>query len=319
MQTTSARATGDERMRHRLFTRILVTCSLVAASFAIATPAHALFHLMKLTEVFAGTSSQPTAQFIEMQMFAANQRFLASHEVVVYDASGAEKATYTFTGPVDNGDDQAYVLIATPDAEELFGVEADLAMTPDLVAGGGKACFVSSDGNPIDCASWGNYSGDQEGTGTPFNSPAGLIAGQSMERKTSGGENPDGLDAEDDTDNSANDFELASPSPTNNAGNAAQTEEHERSITLKLRSRSKLVASGRVTSDFEECAAQVRVKIQRKRSSGFKTVAKTSTDASGAYKTAMRKRSGRYRAKAPAHTASEGHECLVAVSRTRRV
>lgn len=303
----------------RLLFRICVLVVVASTSLIVTPPAHALFHLMMITEVFAGTTEQPEAQFIEMQMYADNQRFLASHQVVVYDAAGAESGRFTFTAPVDNGANQAHVLLATPEAEELFGVAADLLIDAALASSGGKACFVDNQESPIDCASWGSYSGDAAGSGTPFNSPVGMVAGQSMARTTTGGENPDGLDAEDDTDDSAADFESASPSPTNNAGSASQTKEHERAVTLKLKKRTKLVASGDVESEFAACANAVRVKIQRKATSGWKSVGSAPTDQKARFKIKVTKRQGTYRAKVPASIPEDGHECLVAVSPKRKV
>ncbi|HWL65430.1 MAG TPA: hypothetical protein VNP73_05590, partial [Actinomycetota bacterium] len=308
--------------------RIAIVSLLVAGLLAAASPAHALFHLMKITEVLAGTSDQSAAQFIEMQMYSDNQRFLATHEVVVYDGAGAEKATYTFSAPVENGTNQAHILLATPEAEAAFGVTADLAMTPDLVAGGGKACFRSNDGGLIDCASWGNYSGDAEGSGTPFNSPIGLLADQSMQRKTSAGSNPDGLDAEDDTDDSAADFESGSPTPTNNAGEGGggddggggetDQQEHERAVTLTLKGSLKAKGEVSTADDYAACVSGVPVKVQRKKSGGWKTVKSTETDEAGAYTVAMKNRPGRYRAKATPVTPEDGHECLPAASPVRK-
>lgn len=302
----------------RKLSHLLVVVCVVGASFVAAPSANALFHLMKITEVFAGTSDDPAAQFVEMQMYADNQRFLASHEVVVYDAAGEEAGSFTFTNAVENGSNQAYVLLATPEAEEAFGVTADLAMDNVITAGGGKVCFMSSQGSAVDCASWGRFSGDDAGSGTPFNAPVGLVADRSMDRDTSGGENADGLDAGDDTDDSAADFELASPTPTNNAGAASEVEEHERSVTLRLRDRDRLVASGSVASEYAPCASDVPVRVQRKKASGWKVVGRTTTDGEGAYRTRVAARSGRYRTKVPATTPEDGHGCLAAVSPVRK-
>lgn len=302
----------------RSFVRLAIVTVIVTSSAAVMPSAHALFHLMKVTEIFAGTSDQPDAQFIEMQMYAENQRFLTSHEVVVYDEAGLESGRFTFTAPVDNGANQAYVLLATAQAQELFGVTADLEIDAALAAAGGKACFMSNQQSPIDCASWGSYSGDGEGSGTPFNSPIGLVAGRSMERDISGGESSDALDAGDDTDDSAADFDLASPSPTNNAGSGSQTAEHERAVTLSLRERAKLVASGRVSSEFDGCAHGVAVKIQRKRAYGWKVVGSTTTSDTGSYRKKVPLKGGTYRARVPASTPEEGHGCRAAVSPKRR-
>ena len=298
--------------------RLCVLVVVASTSLMVTPPAHALFHLMKITEVFAGTTDQPGAQFVEMQMYASNQRFLTSHEVVIYDSAGAESGAFTFTAPVDNGADQAYVLLATPEAQELFGVEADLEIDAALASGGGQACFMSNQDEVVDCASWGNFSGDETASDTPFNSPVGLIAGRSMTRATSGGENPDGLDAGDDTDDSAADFEAVAPSPTNNAGSASQTEEHERAVTLSLKERAKLVASGAVGSEFAACESSAPVKIQRKATHGWKVVASTTTTDTGAYRKKVAFKAGTYRARVPASTPEEGHGCLAAVSPKRK-
>lgn len=84
------------RRRPRLGSVVFVA-ALVASSLFPTPRAHALFHLIKITEIFPGTSTQSAAQFIELQMYSGDQRFLASHEVVVFDAAGVETATFTFT------------------------------------------------------------------------------------------------------------------------------------------------------------------------------------------------------------------------------
>jgi hypothetical protein len=274
---------------------------------------------MKVREVFAGTSTAPAAQFVELQMHAADQRFLAGHEVVVFDAAGTEIQAFTFTAPVSNGANQSYVLVATEEAEAAFDVTADLTMTPVIPAGGGRVCFRSSVDELIDCASWGSYSGDDAATGTPFNSPVGLVPDRSMERVITGGADDEALDEDDDTDDSEADFELASPSPTSNAGEAPPpATEHERTVTLSL--RGALVARGKVTAegDFEGCFRETAVKIQRRAGGRWKTAGRTETGSDGSYEVGLRDRSGRYRALTPATAPEEGHRCLKAVSRTRR-
>lgn len=309
------------RGTHRLARAAVVVALVCGSVVAAASPARALFHLMMVTEVLAGTSTAPGAHVIEMQMYAENQRFLTGHEVAVFNAAGEEIDAFTFTGPVANGANQAYVLLATEQAEAEFGVEADLAITPVLTAGGGSVCFRSADGGNIDCASWGNYSGDDAATGTPFNATLGLLPGQSMERVTSGGSDPQALDAEDDTNDSEVDFEGSSPSPTNNAGGGAEpgdTVAHDRSVTLTL--RRALVAKGAVSAegDYAACFDDVIVKIQRNFSGSWRTVARTRTDGDGAYRTKLRDRPGRYRAVAPAFSPEEGHRCVRAISPVRR-
>jgi len=75
--------------------------------------------------------------------------------------------------------------------------------------------------------------------------------------------------------------------------------EHPRSVMLRL--RRHLVARGKVTlgDGFTDCAARVPVKIQRRVSGDWRTVGKTTTTDTGAYKKRIGDRAGRYRAKAP--------------------
>ena len=300
--------------------KIAFVVALVCASIVPAPPAHALFHLIKITEVFPGTSQQGAAQFIELQMYSDNQRFLASHEVVVFDASGTEKATFTFTTAMQNGASQSYVLVATAEAEETFGVEADLQMDSAAIsANGGKVCFRSNNGELIDCASWGSYSGDDTGSGTPFNAPLGLTPDRSMQRDISA-DDPNTLEESDDSNDSAADFDFASPTPTNNSGGAAGANDHERSVSLTLGGRGKLVAAGRVRvrDGFERCAADVPVKLQRRRSGRWATIKGARTGAEGDYRITAADRAGTYRVRAPEVSATEEDRCLAAASPRRR-
>ena len=310
-------------MKVRALARAAVVAGLICAHVvAPAGPAQALFHLIMVTEVGAGTSTAPTAHFIELQMYSSDQRFLTGHQVAVFDASGTELAVFTFTGPVANGANQAYVLLATPQAETEFGVDADFPMTPVLTPRGGSVCFRSADGGSIDCASWGNYSGDDAATGNPFSPALGLLPGRSMARVTTGGSDAKSLDPGDDTNDSAADFADSAPSPTNNAGGAAEPGpepvDHDRSVALGL--RRALVAKGRVSAegDYAACFRGVAVKIQRRGGGRWKVVARTRTNADGTYRKKMRDRRGRYRALAPRFSPEDGHRCLKGISPIRR-
>ncbi len=295
---------------------VVATIVLLVATLAQTRPAAAVFHLSLIREVFAGSAEQPDAQFVELQMHAGNQNFVVGEKVAVFDSAGTEVGSFVFTSNVPNGADQSFILVATPAAEAHFGVTADLEMTPVIPPGGGKVCFGSSD-PPVDCASWGGYSGDDSQTGTPFNAPVGLVPGQSMERKIGGGEDDQRLDAGDDTDDSAADFQAAGPTPTSNADPAGEVTEHERSVSLAL--RGSLVARGRVSAedDFESCVERVRVLLQRRRDGRWTRVGRTRTGGAGRYRVELRDRPGTYRAVAPELEPSEEDRCLQAVSRRR--
>jgi hypothetical protein len=92
-----------------------------------------------------------------------------------------------------------------------------------------------------------------------------------------------------------------------------------RSITLRL--RDALVARGKVTAATvtpaapAECTAAVPVKIQRRVSGHWKTVGKTTTSDTGAYRKKIRNRHGKYRSLAPSVTLASGDVCARAKSK----
>jgi cysteine-rich repeat protein len=192
--------------------------SRIAAVFSMAlsaaAPAFASFHLMKIMEVFPGTVAAPNAQYVMIRSYSAGQTFLGSHQIHVYNAVGTEVSgsPFTFPGSVANGPDQMEVLIATPEAATLFDLDADMTMMPVLPLSGGKVCY-----DAIDCVAWGSYHGSASGVGTPFNAPVGLVQGQAMQRRLDICMGATTLEDCDDTDDSANDFVLATPAPKNDA------------------------------------------------------------------------------------------------------
>lgn len=195
------------RMKHQA----IVIAAVLTAALA---PAFATFHFMKIVEIFPGTAIAPNAQYVVLQMYASRQNLVAGHNVTVFDASDVPIATFTFPSDVGNGNNQAKILIATPQAQSFFGITADLTMTSAVLAAGGKACFADS----VDCVAWGNYSGSPLGVGVPFNASGGLRPGQAMIRRLDIAGSPGILDADDDTENSAADFVAGVPAPGNNAG-----------------------------------------------------------------------------------------------------
>ena len=93
---------------------------------------------------------------------------------------------------------------------------------------------------------------------------------------------------------------------------------HPRTVTLSL--VKHLVAKGvvNVGDGFASCAATVPVKIQRRVSGHWKTVATTTTTASGSYRKKIADRSGKYRTKAPMAVPDGGTDiCLAATSTVR--
>jgi hypothetical protein len=154
----------------------------VIAALGTSVPASASQHLVRIVEIFPGTAAQPNAQYVVLQAYDANQQFVGGYTVSVYDAMDALVTSFTFPANVPNGANQMKMLIATTEAQTLFGVTADMVMTASLPLAGGAVCF----GLPpfvFDCLSWGNFvdgAGGASGAGTNFNAATGLVQGQAV-------------------------------------------------------------------------------------------------------------------------------------------
>jgi hypothetical protein len=206
----------------RAFARVLLIASLAAGGLvASSPPAQASFHLMMIREVSAGSDTGPTGDFVELQTYASGQNLVAGKEVRIFTDSMLE-ASATFVGNVANGANQASILVAPAGS----GLIADATLNNPVPAVGGKACFVDP-GTPepypsppqfIDCVAWGSQAGDAD-TGPA--APA-IPAGQSIERTIARG-CPTALDLPDDTNNSAADFQVATPSPRPNSMTPTET------------------------------------------------------------------------------------------------
>jgi cysteine-rich repeat protein len=201
----------------------LLPASALAAALAVSPFTPDSFHLMKVREVFPGSDAAPNAQYVMLQMYAAGQNLVSGKQLRVFNSSGTMIATFTFAANMPVSLDQTTILIATPEAQVFFApggpLTADLMMTPMLPALGGKVCFHDPGGfGDVDCVSWGGYTGDPAGVGTPFNAPVGLVKGAAIRRRLDICLSPTNLDGCDDTENSANDFRAVVPAPRNNAG-----------------------------------------------------------------------------------------------------
>jgi hypothetical protein len=196
-----------------------VFTAALAAVLAAAPAAQATFHLIKVREVYAGTSDD---SYVELQMFASGETFLTNHAMTVYDASGALVHSSKFTSGVANGQNQATVLIGDTGVQVKFGVAPDLVDAELAIpAAGGAACW-NAKGIPADCVAWGNFSGGsalQTATGTTVGSPvspAGITAGKAIRRSIAPGCSTL-LEESDDTNDSAADFAEVTPAPRDNA------------------------------------------------------------------------------------------------------
>ena len=200
--------------RPRAPTVLLHALLLSSAIAAVLPPADADAQGIRIVELFTGTATAPSAQYVVLQMFGAGQGDVLGKSLIIYDTTGVETGRFTFAANMANQADQARVLIATAQAETFFAITADLIMTGGrLNAAGGRVCLDADD-----CMSWSANTGDRTGSGTPFNSPlAALRSGVAVARNIAGGSSATALDGGDDSDDSAADFVFATPTPINNA------------------------------------------------------------------------------------------------------
>jgi len=187
--------------------RRLSTIALAVAVLAglAAAPAQASFHVMMIREVFAGSSANPDAAYVELQMYSSGQNFVAGHSVRVYDGEGKEVAV-PLSANVARGESQSTILVATA------GIAADAALPAGAIkAAGGAVCF-----DDLDCVSWGNFTGAAKIAG-PAGTPAGAIPDGLALQRTIGRGCATALDGADDSDNSAADFVAVTPAPRPNS------------------------------------------------------------------------------------------------------
>lgn len=200
-------------MRNR-FGRVLMVSAVVAGTSALALPASASFHFMKIGEVFAGTTGHLAADFVELTMVDDDQDQIDGTRLRFFDSNGNLTGTENINEDLSDGDAGETILLASSAAETLFSIDADFTLTTSVPGAGGKVCFEGPPSGEIpfiiDCASWGSYEGSSNGSGTPFRD-LGIPLGAAMHRKGSGASLTDSA-------NSANDFLLRTPSPTNFAG-----------------------------------------------------------------------------------------------------
>jgi hypothetical protein len=194
---------------------VLPLLGAAAVLLAFVPSAGASFHLIKVREVYAGSSDD---SYVELQMYAPGQYLLGGHSMTLYNSAGSLIHSSTFSSALANSANQQTVLIGDTNVQSAFGVAPDLVDSGLAVpAAGGAACW-NANGIPADCVAWGNFNGGaalQTATGTSVGapvSPEGIAAGKAIRRKIAPG-CPTLLEEADDSDDSATDFEEVAPSP----------------------------------------------------------------------------------------------------------
>jgi len=191
--------------------RILLIGTLTACiSLLVAPAAQATFHEMWIREVYGGSATAPSSQYVELQMWAAGQNLVGGHVLRTYGADGNVKSTDAFAANVANGANQSTILLGTPAVEGEFGVAPDTALAENAIdPTGGAACWED-----LDCVSWGGFKGSLP---SPTGSPAPSIPSGMALRRTIAPLCPTALDGGDDRNDSATDFSVVFPAPRPNS------------------------------------------------------------------------------------------------------
>ena len=201
-----AMATSKLRFTLRSSLAVLVVAGTLALVL-IPLRTWAAFHLMHIDEVMAGAGGNANIQFVELKMEASGQNVVSGTKLLFFDAAGTQIATFTLPSNVSNSANGASILIGTTGFANAASVAPDFTMPSNVMAPAGKVCFTYPNGvRIIDCVAYGNFTGSNAGFGSP--AVALPITGNSSLKRVS------------NTNNNANGFQLGTPAPRNNTGQA---------------------------------------------------------------------------------------------------
>jgi hypothetical protein len=193
-----------------------------------AGPAQASFHLIKVREIFPGTIAHPDSDYVELQMYAVGQSLVQFGELETLGPTGTVTSKFKPGSSVANSANQSTVLIADTEYSGQFpGVAPDFVDEGlNLNPAGGAVCWPQTEPPFDDCASWGDFSG-QESLPSPGDSapatPAGIPDGKALLRSIAPG-CATFLENADDTNDSGVDFSTQAPNPRNNASPPTEKE-----------------------------------------------------------------------------------------------
>lgn len=163
--------------------------------------------------------------WVELQIAGGGDNTVNGKVIRTFDPGGSQNnTTYAIPGtPTPNMQDQRLILVSS-----LFtpmGVSSDFTPMPtelDMTGMDGAVCITQNDGptyTPIDCVSYGNFTGSIPSAGTPaVQTPFGSTLERNITRGCA-----TALDAADDTNNSAADFALSTNPPRDNATTPTET------------------------------------------------------------------------------------------------
>jgi hypothetical protein len=215
----------------RKLAKLGVPVALLCLGLLVAAPQAFAASPLKVREVFPGsTTTDPKAEYVELQMTEAGQNDIDGQVLQFWDKDGNLASTFTIPSDVANGQSQRTVLLATQEA-----VDANVVSAPDFNVGsganrmdpsGGGMCLTGSGTNLDDCVTWGSI--PLASLQNPYlpngqTANAAAIADEAALRRSISSGCSTYLEVSDDMNNSAVDFAQLGPAPRNNAATPSET------------------------------------------------------------------------------------------------
>jgi len=195
-----------------------IACAAVTLAFLIFVPSAGAD--LKIRQIHPDNVNMfGDGDWVELQVSGAGDNTVNGKVIRTFDPGGTQNnTTYVIPGtPTPNASDQRLILLSS-----LFtpmSVSSDFtppAANLNMTGMDGAVCLTQNDSpiyTPIDCVSYGNFTGSISSAGTPA---VQTPFGSTLERKITPG-CATALDAADDTNNSAANFALSTNPPRNNA------------------------------------------------------------------------------------------------------
>src|SRR5436305_4936057 len=112
------RHAGEEPRRRTRRRGLVAFGACILAAVLLPPVALASNHLVKLREVYAGSSTHPGDEYVEVQMYATGQNFFSDGvSLHLYDAAGNQTLAFAPKTDLPNGQTQRRVLFATASAQ----------------------------------------------------------------------------------------------------------------------------------------------------------------------------------------------------------
>jgi hypothetical protein len=181
----------------------------------LATPGRALFHLAEIHEVMSGAGGDASVQYVEIRMLAGSQNFVKDTRLTFFSCMPGNPASVLLLVPANvsaQGADVRWIM-ATGSFAAAAGITPDFTFTAGVDPACGMVCWGAPGIVPPNPATWdhtdpNNYTsciayGSYTGPTPVIAITTGLPAGDGTQSLTRSGASA----------------ALATPTPTNNAGN----------------------------------------------------------------------------------------------------